>query len=75
MQEGAPISQSGSRVWTTFENIDVDASDFDHIGTDFLCTDGEKLVQRGKIGTADCQLMPQRAIVDFAVSWIEENRM
>ncbi len=75
VQEGAPISQTGSRAWTTFENIDVDASDFDRIGTDFLGTDGGKLVQRGKVGTADCQLMPQRAIVDFAVSWIEGNRV
>ena len=75
VQEGAPISQSGSRAWTTFENIDVDASDFDRIGTDFLRSDDGKLVRRGKVGIANCQLMPQRAIVDYAVDWIEKNRM
>ena len=37
VQEGAPVSQAGLRRWTTFENINVDASDFDHLGADFLC--------------------------------------
>ena len=75
VQEGAPISQAGSRMWTTFEDIDVDPSDFDRIGEDFLCSNDGKLVQRGKVGIANCQLMPQRAIVDFAVNWLEENRV
>ena len=75
VQEGAPISQADSRSWTTFENIDVDDSDFDRVGEDFLRSDAGKVVQRGKIGIADCQLMPQRAIVDFAVGWLSKNRV
>ncbi len=74
IQEGAPISQTGSRTWAIFEDVDVDPSDFDRIGADFLCSDDGKLVQRGKVGIADCQLMPQRTIVDFAVNWLEKNR-
>ena len=74
IREGAPISQAGSRVWTTFEDIDVDASDFDHIGEDFLRSDAGKVVQRGEVGIANCQLMPQRAVMDFAVNWLAENR-
>ena len=74
VREGAPISQASSRTWTTFENIGVDASDFDRIGEDFLRSDGGKVVQHGKIGNANCQLMPQRAVVDFAVNWLEKNR-
>ena len=74
VQESAPISQAGSRTWTTFENIDVDASDFDHIGEDFLRSDAGKGVQHGRVGNANCQLMPQRAVVDFAVDWLEKNR-
>jgi aminoglycoside 3-N-acetyltransferase len=74
VQESAPISQAGSRVWRTFENIDVDASDFDRIGEDFLHSDAGKVVRQGKVGIADCQLMPQPAIVDFAVDWLEKNR-
>ena len=74
VREGAPISQAGSRVWSTFENIDVDASDFDRIGADFMHFDAGKAVRHGRVGNANCQLMPQRAVVDFAVDWIEKNR-
>ena len=74
VQEGAPISQADSRTWTTFEDIDVDDSDFDRLGEDFLRSDAGTVVRRGKVGIADCQLMPQRAIVDFAVNWLEKNR-
>ncbi|MYA68752.1 AAC(3) family N-acetyltransferase [Candidatus Poribacteria bacterium] len=74
VQEGAPISQTGSRSWTTFEDIDVDDSDFDRLGEDFLRSDAGKVVERGKVGIADCQLMPQRTVVDFAVDWFEKNR-
>ena len=75
VQEGAPVSQAGSRTWTTFEDINVDDSDFDRLGADFLRSDDKKLVQHGKVAIADCQLMPQRAIVDFAVDWFEKNRV
>ena len=74
VQEGAPVSQTGSRIWSTFENIDVDDSDFDRLGEDFLRSDAGKLVQCGKVGIADCQRMPQRAVVDFAVDWLGKNR-
>lgn len=73
-REGAPISAAGSRTWTTFENIDIDASDFDRIGEDFLRSDAGNVVRHGKVGNANCQLMPQRAVVDFAVDWLEKNR-
>ena len=75
VREGAPISQAGSRIWTTFENINVDDSDFDRLGEDFLRSEAGKVVRCGKVGIADCQLMPQRAIVDFAVDWLEKNRV
>ena len=74
VQEGAPISQAGSRVWATFKDIDVDASDFDRIGEDFLRSEAGKAVRHGKVGNANCQLMPQRVVVDFAVNWLEKNR-
>ena len=74
VEEGAPISQADSRTWATFENINVDASDFDQIGEDFLHFDAGKMVRCGKVGIANCQLMPQHAVVDFAVDWLEKNR-
>ena len=74
VQEGAPILTAGSRRWTTFKNIDLDSSDFEQIGEDFLRSDVGREVHRGKVGLADCQLMPQHAVVDFAVGWLEKNR-
>ena len=74
VQEGAPISTAGSRKWTMFENIDLDSSDFERIGEDFLGSDAGRGVHRDKVGLANCQLMPQRAVVDFAVEWLEKNR-
>ena len=74
VQEGAPISAAGSRRWTTFENIDLDSSDFEQIGEDFLRSDVEREVHRAKVGLAKCQLIPQRAMVDFTVDWLEESR-
>ncbi len=74
VREGAPIDASGARQWTTFEEVEPDSSDFDRIGEDFLKSDAGKGVCRGKVGLADCQLMPQRDVVDFAVGWLEENR-
>ena len=74
VREGAPISVSGLRKWTTFEEVEPDSSDFDRIGEDFLRSDTGKMVREGKVGLARCQLMPQRDVVDFAVGWLEENR-
>ncbi len=74
VQEGAPIFVSGSRTWATFEDVDIDSSDFDRIGEDFLRSDAGKVVRQGKVGLASCQLMPQRDVVDFTVGWLEENR-
>ena len=74
VQEGAPISASGLRKWTTFEEVEPDSSDFESMGGDFLRSGKGKMVRYGKVGLADCQLMPQRDVVDFAVAWLEENR-
>ena len=74
VQQGAPVSTSDSRRWTTFEDVDIDSSDFDRIGEDFLRSDAGRTVRRGRAGLASCQLMRQREVVDFAVAWLEENR-
>ena len=74
VQEGAPICTSGSRTWATFENVDLDDSDFERIGDAFMNFDAGNVIHQGKVGLADCQLMPQRAVVDFAVDWIEVHR-
>ena len=74
VQDGAPICTSGVRTWTTFENVDLDDSDFEQIGDAFVNSEAGNMTHHGKVGLADCQLMPQREIADFAVDWIEVHR-
>lgn len=74
VQEGSPICTSSVKAWAIFENVDLDASDFEHIGDDFLNSDAGNVIHHGRVGLVDCQLMPQREIVDFAVDWIEVHR-
>ena len=74
VQEGAPIFTSGVRTWTAFDNVDLDASDFERIGDAFVNSDAGNVVHQGRVGVADCHLMPQCEVVDFAVDWIEVHR-
>lgn len=71
-QSGAPILQHGVRAWVTFEDVDVDSADFVQIGAAYA-TAGER-VHAGQVAQADCLLMPQRPLVDFATRWMEANR-
>lgn len=69
--EHSAIMENGERVWKAYTTLFVDGEDFEEIGAAF-----EKVspVSMGKVGDADSRLMSQRDIVDFAVTWIEENR-
>jgi aminoglycoside 3-N-acetyltransferase len=69
---GAPIFAEGQRRWVTFEDLNYDADDFLEIGKSYET--GQNPIARGTIGYADSTLIPQRALVDFAVQWIEQNR-
>jgi aminoglycoside 3-N-acetyltransferase len=69
---GAPLLIDGVRRWVDVLDIDVDASDFPRIGEAFARETG--LVRSGPVGSAPAHLMPQRAMVDFAVGWMEAYR-
>jgi aminoglycoside 3-N-acetyltransferase len=73
VQQGAPVFVNSVRVWQTFEDIENDDDDFETIGAAFAKETG--LAQTGKVGLADSRLVPQRNIVDFAVTWLEKNRL
>jgi len=72
MHQGVPLIVNGTRHWVEFDEVDWNDSDFETIGaafareTSFQCA--------GKIAHANALLMPQRALVDFAVQWMEKNR-
>jgi aminoglycoside 3-N-acetyltransferase len=69
---GAPILVDGERHWVEFKILAIDESDFVQIGSDFARDSG--LVREGKVGNATSLLMSQRALVDYGVRWMEQNR-
>lgn len=62
---------NGERKWVGYETLYVDGADFIELGRAF---EAARPVGRGCIGNAQVRCMDQRALVDFAVSWIEANR-
>lgn len=72
IQGGAPVMINGRREWVTFQDVELDVSDFEAIGRDFARETG--LVRHGRVACATALLMPQRPLVDYAVRWMERNR-
>lgn len=69
--ERSVIEVDGQRVWRDYETLAVDGEDFVKIGEAFEQT-GQ--VRHVPLGNGSISMMNQRALVDFAVKWIEENR-
>lgn len=70
--QGGPVLQEGRRRWVTFEEWRYDDEDFPAIGAAFASETG--LARTGRVGTATAQLMPQVALVDYAVQVMTQNR-
>lgn len=54
--------------WTTFDDIELDDSEFGLIGKEFETAGGP--VRAGRTGETDSLLFPLRAAVDFAENWM-----
>ena len=67
-----PMLRGGHREWVRIQDIDLESGDFNAIGEDFERETG--LVRRGQVAAAEALLMPQRALVDYAVHWMEQKR-
>ncbi|WP_026293764.1 aminoglycoside N(3)-acetyltransferase [Saccharibacillus kuerlensis] len=59
--------------WVSFSDINFDSDDFERMGADFD-TERASVIRSGRIGRAECRLVPQRAMVDYAVRWLELYR-
>lgn len=70
-EQGAAMMVEGKRVWVNYEDVMLDASDFERIGADFEATGAVKI---GRVGSAVARLMPQARLVDFGADWIAANR-
>jgi aminoglycoside 3-N-acetyltransferase len=69
---GSAMLSDGAREWVTYYDDAVEADDFDQIGAAFEAEPGAVLINQ--IGDATVRLMKQRALVDFAIRWMEANR-
>ncbi len=72
MRTGVPMRVDGVRRWVAYDDIDWDDTGFVPLGADFAAETG--LQGEGKVADATALLMPQRALVDFAVGWLERER-
>ena len=69
---GSPVLVDGVRHWVRYQHLAGDASDFERIGGDFAADTGQE--RQGPVGATRARLMGQRAVVDYAVAWMEHHR-
>jgi aminoglycoside 3-N-acetyltransferase len=69
--ERAPVMQDGVRHLATYEELDYDDSDFSELGDAFHAS-GQGVI--GPVAAGIGRLANVRAMVDFAVGWIEQKR-
>jgi aminoglycoside 3-N-acetyltransferase len=69
---GAPMLINGARQWVEYDQINWDSDDFEALGADFAREPGYERV--GKVGSAPARLMPQRALVEYGIAWLEQHR-
>jgi aminoglycoside 3-N-acetyltransferase len=65
--------KSNTRQWIEWNDYDYDAEDFNDVGNAFESIEGNTKI--GKVGLAECRLMKQHLLVDFAVDWMIKNRL
>jgi aminoglycoside 3-N-acetyltransferase len=69
LSKGSAVFEDGQQVWKTYEEILYDSEPFEQLGKAF---EKEGHVTIGKIGMADCRLMHQPELIDFAKKWLVE---
>lgn len=69
------LSSDGKRI--PFHDVAYEEADFNVIGNEFesIYKDDGSIFRFGKVGNAACRLINQRAFVDFAVDWMNKNRI
>lgn len=68
---GSAVSTADGRRWVEYEDVVLDAGDFEALGAAFDATGRTRV---GRVGSAECRLLRQREAVDFAVSWLVRER-
>lgn len=66
------VTGPDGRRWIEYPTVALNDSDFDRLGADFEAASGQVTV--GRIGAAQCRLLPLRPSVEFATSWLALHR-
>ncbi len=69
---GTAMLEKGERCWKWFDDYEYNSDDFDILGNEF---EENYIVQKGKIGNAECKLFEMKDGVDFAKGWLMRNRL
>ena len=72
-ENGAPVLVDAQREWVSYRMPEMDDSDFADCSEAFAETRPEAVAE-GTVGAADATLFDQRALVDFGVEWLRDNR-
>jgi aminoglycoside 3-N-acetyltransferase len=70
--EGSPMLVDGERRWISFDELKANDEDFVELGEAFARE--TQMERRGPIGWGEGRIMPIRAIVDFAETWLSAHR-
>jgi aminoglycoside 3-N-acetyltransferase len=70
-RQGAPIMESGQRMWKTYQDIELDSDICPEIGADLEATGAVAL---GQVGSAQARPFSLLAAVDFAQGWLTKRR-
>ena len=71
LHTGSAMLVDGHRQWVQYATLDTYGDDFGQIGQAF---DAAHPIAVQRIGQADVRFFKQRAVVDFAIGWIEQHR-
>lgn len=70
--DGAPMLVDGERRWVEYRTLDLDEDDFENVAAAFEDAGGEQ--RRAPLGSGTVTACDQRALVDFATTWISTHR-
>jgi aminoglycoside 3-N-acetyltransferase len=71
LHTGSAMLVDGKRQWVAYETFETNGDDFGEIGQAF---DAAHQIVVQRIAQAEVRYFKQRAVVDFAINWIEQNR-
>ncbi len=74
--QGASVRQPDGRgQWITWTDVRDNTDDFEELGADFEAAEGPRAgLSVGRVAKATARLVPQRALVDFAGTWLAAHR-